>query len=67
MQNPLVRGTFPFVLIGLGLGFLAWAKRSLGLAVIAALYLALALLGSTRSCTTPVVAATPAGLPGRLA
>jgi hypothetical protein len=42
----LIRGTFPFVLIGLGLCFLAWAERSLGLAAIAAVYLALALLAS---------------------
>jgi hypothetical protein len=47
MPGDLVgRGTFPFVLIGLGLCFLAWAERSVGLAVIAALYLALALLAS---------------------
>ena len=42
----VVRGTFPFVLIGLGLCFLAWAERSAGLAVIATVYLALALLAS---------------------
>lgn len=42
----VVRGTFPFVLIGLGLCFLAWAERSVGLASIAAAYLALALLAS---------------------
>jgi hypothetical protein len=42
----LGRGTFPFVLIGLGLCFLAWAERSVGLAAIAAGYLALALLAS---------------------
>lgn len=42
----LIRGTFPFVLIGLGLCFLAWAERSVGLAVIAAAYLALALVAS---------------------
>ena len=42
----VIRGTFPFVLIGLGLCFLAWAERSVGLAVIAAVYLALALLAS---------------------
>jgi hypothetical protein len=40
------RGTFPFVLIGLGLCFLAWAERSVGLSAIAAVYLALALLAS---------------------
>lgn len=42
----LMRGTFPLVLIGLGLCFLAWAERSAGLAVIAAVYLALALVAS---------------------
>ncbi len=42
----VVRGTFPFVLIGLGLCVLAWAERSAGLAVIAAVYLALALVAS---------------------
>jgi hypothetical protein len=42
----VVRGTFPFVLVGLGLCFLAWAERSVGLTVIAIVYLALALLAS---------------------
>jgi len=42
----LARGTFPFVLIGLGLCFLAWAERSVGLTVIAVVYLAMALLAS---------------------
>ena len=42
----VVRGTFPFVLIGLGLCFLAWAERSVGLTVIAVVYLAVALLAS---------------------
>ena len=42
----VVRGTFPFVLIGLGLCFLAWAERSIGLTMIAVLYLAVALLAS---------------------
>ncbi len=42
----LIRGTFPLVLIGLGLCFLAWSERSVGLAVIAAVYLGLALLAS---------------------
>jgi hypothetical protein len=42
----VIRGTFPFVLIGLGLCFLAWAERSVGLAVIAAVYLTLALVAS---------------------
>jgi hypothetical protein len=42
----LGRGTFPFVLIGLGLCFLAWAERSVGLTVIATAYLALALVAS---------------------
>lgn len=42
----LIRGTFPFVLIGLGLCFLAWAERSVGLTVIAVVYLAVALLAS---------------------
>jgi hypothetical protein len=34
------------VLIGLGLCFLAWAERSVGLTVIAVVYLAVALLAS---------------------
>jgi hypothetical protein len=42
----VVRGTFPLVLIGLGLCFLAWAERSVGLAVIAAVYVALSLVAS---------------------
>jgi len=42
----LIRGTFPFVLVGLGLCFLAWAERSVGLTVIAVAYLAVALLAS---------------------
>jgi hypothetical protein len=42
----VVRGTFPLVLIGLGLCYLAWAERSVGLAIIAALYLALSLAAS---------------------
>jgi hypothetical protein len=42
----LVRGTFPFVLIGIGLCVLAWAERSIALTVIAAGYLALALVAS---------------------
>jgi hypothetical protein len=47
MPGDLVaRGTFPFVLIGLGLCVLAWAERSAGLTMIAVVYLALALLAS---------------------
>jgi hypothetical protein len=42
----VLRGTFPLVLIGLGLCVLAWAERSVGLAVIAACYLALSLVAS---------------------
>jgi hypothetical protein len=42
----VVRGTFPLVLIGLGLCYLAWAERSVGLSVIAAVYLALSLVAS---------------------
>lgn len=42
----VARGTFPLVLVGLGLCFLAWAERSVALGVIAAAYLALALLAS---------------------
>ena len=42
----LIRGTFPFVLIGLGLCYLVWAERSVGLAIIAALYLAISLVAS---------------------
>ncbi|HEY2315535.1 MAG TPA: hypothetical protein VGH96_18140 [Streptosporangiaceae bacterium] len=42
----LVRGTFPFVLLGVGLCVLAWAERSIALAVIAAGYLALSLVAS---------------------
>jgi hypothetical protein len=42
----LVRGTFPFVLIGIGLGVLAWAERSIALTVIAAGYLGLSLVAS---------------------
>jgi hypothetical protein len=42
----VIRGTFPLVLIGLGLCFLAWAERSIALALIAGLYLALSLVAS---------------------
>jgi hypothetical protein len=42
----LARGTFPLVLIGIGLCVLAWAERSIALTVIAAGYLALALVAS---------------------
>jgi hypothetical protein len=42
----VIRGTFPIVLIGFGLCFLAWAERSIGLAIIAAVYLALSLVAS---------------------
>jgi len=42
----VVRGTFPLVLIGLGLCYLAWAERSVGLSIIAAVYLALSLVAS---------------------
>lgn len=41
----VIRGTFPIVLIGLGLCVLAWAERSVALTVISVLYLALAVLG----------------------
>jgi hypothetical protein len=42
----VVRGTFPFVLIAVGLWALAWAERSPALAVIAAVYTGAALLAS---------------------
>jgi hypothetical protein len=42
----LIRGTFPLVLIGVGLCVLAWAERSIALGVIAAGYLALSLVAS---------------------
>jgi len=42
----LIRGTFPLVLIGIGLCVLAWAERSIALTVIAAGYLALSLVAS---------------------
>ena len=42
----VLRGTFPLVLIGVGLCVLAWAERSIALAVIAAGYLALSLVAS---------------------
>jgi hypothetical protein len=42
----LIRGTFPLVLIGVGLCVLAWAERSIALTVIAAGYLALSLVAS---------------------
>ncbi len=42
----LARGTFPFVLIGIGLCVLAWAERSVALTLIAAGYLALSLVAS---------------------
>jgi hypothetical protein len=42
----IVRGTFPFVIIAVGLWALAWAERSRALAVIATAYTAAALLAS---------------------
>jgi hypothetical protein len=42
----LIRGTFPSVLIGVGLCALAWVERSIALTVIAAGYLALSLVAS---------------------
>jgi hypothetical protein len=42
----VVRGTFPLVLIGLGLCVLAWAERSVALTAIAVAFVALALLAS---------------------
>jgi hypothetical protein len=42
----VVRGTFPFVIIAVGLWVLAWAERSGTLAVIAAVYTGTALLAS---------------------
>lgn len=42
----LIRGTFPFVIIAIGLCVLAWAERSLALSAIAGVYLAIALLAT---------------------
>jgi hypothetical protein len=42
----IIRGTFPFVIIAVGLWALAWAERSRALAVIATAYTAAALLAS---------------------
>jgi hypothetical protein len=42
----VIRGTFPFVLIALGLCVLAWAERSVALMVIAICYLGLSLVAS---------------------
>ena len=42
----VIRGTFPFVIIAIGLWVLAWAERSRALTVIAAIYTATALLAS---------------------
>jgi hypothetical protein len=42
----VLRGTFPFVIIAAGLWVLAWAERSLALAVIAVVYTAIALLSN---------------------
>jgi hypothetical protein len=41
-----IRGTFPFLIIAMGLCVLAWAERSVALAVIAAVYTGTALLAS---------------------
>jgi hypothetical protein len=41
-----IRGTFPFVIIAVGLWVLAWAERSRALAVIAAVYTGTAVLAS---------------------
>jgi hypothetical protein len=42
----MLRGTFPFVIIAVGLWALAWAERSRALAVIAAVYTGAALLAA---------------------
>src|SRR6185437_2686848 len=42
----ILRGTFPFVIIAIGLWVLAWAERSLALGVIALAYTGTALLAS---------------------
>jgi hypothetical protein len=42
----VIRGTFPFLVIAVGLGFLAWAERSLALTAIAVLFCGAALLSS---------------------
>jgi hypothetical protein len=42
----LIRGTFPVVIIAVGLCALAWAERSIALTIIAAAYLALSLTAS---------------------
>jgi hypothetical protein len=42
----LIRGTFPLVIVGIGLCFLAWAERSIALIVIAAGFLTLSLVAS---------------------
>jgi hypothetical protein len=42
----MMRGTFPFVIIAVGLWVLSWAERSRALALIAAVYTASALLSS---------------------
>jgi hypothetical protein len=65
----LARGTFPFVLIGIGLCVLAWAERSVALTVIAAGYLALSLVASLYDIQNVVyrlgwnLGPTAAGLP----
>jgi hypothetical protein len=41
-----IRGTFPFVIIAVGLWVLAWAERSRALAVIAAVYTGTAVLAT---------------------
>jgi len=42
----IIRGTFPFLIIAAGLWVLAWAERSRGLAVVAALYTAVTLVAN---------------------
>ncbi len=42
----VVRGTFPLVIIGIGLCYLAWAERSIALTLIAVGYLALSVVAS---------------------
>jgi hypothetical protein len=42
----LIRGTFPFMIIAVGLCVLAWAERSIALTIIAVTYLALSLVAS---------------------
>lgn len=62
----VLRGTFPLLIIAIGLGVLAWAERSRALAATAAAYTAAALLASLYDVENMLPRLGWNGLPGNL-